>query len=348
MRFHIPDFALGALFMAIMATVAILFAFPELAGDWLWWALTFAACIAWAIGAGLFERRASAVAREPEAAERGDDGQQEDGQWIISPDTTALVNAINRQQRANRAQEKREDEERRTREIITMFIIAVTGGAIILQVSEMRKAYRPAQTQADVAEANERPWIKVDRVEPAINKFAPGGLFFVKSNFVGFLDLHLVIENIGRSPAFNIVADVWPQFGDDAPPTLKEQGDKCLSLGNMYRYVHTFAENSDFIPVLFPNDPTPYDGRPLAIMPEQINKAIKGTNTYTLWFYGCVYYEISKSLQPHQTGFAYKVNRLVDAPPPFGKAITNFNAWESVPADRILFTPIPLAAGPTD
>ena len=103
MKFHIPDFPLGALFAAIMATVAILLAIPDLAGDWLWWALTFAACIAWAIGAGLFEWRKSTADSEPEAAKRSDNAQQEDSQRIISADAAALVDAINRQERANRA-----------------------------------------------------------------------------------------------------------------------------------------------------------------------------------------------------------------------------------------------------
>lgn len=71
MRFRIPVFPLGALFMAIMATIAILFAFPDLARDWLCWALAFAACIAWAIGAGCLngDRQLSlANQKQPNAA----------------------------------------------------------------------------------------------------------------------------------------------------------------------------------------------------------------------------------------------------------------------------------------
>jgi hypothetical protein len=192
LRFRIPDFPLGALFAAIMATFAILLAFPELAGEWLWWALTFAACIAWAIGAGLFERRRSIADSEPEKAERGGNAQQESGERIISPDAAALVNAINGQERANRAQEKREYDERRTREIVTMFIIAVTGGAIILQVSEMEKE---ALATRHTMKLDQRGWLGIVSITPT----PPAPVIGQP------LQVEIDLKNTGKTPAVHLV-----------------------------------------------------------------------------------------------------------------------------------------------
>ena len=83
------------------------------------------------------------VETDPEAPESDDTTK------ILSANTAALVAAINRQERANRAQERREDNDKRTLANITIFVIAVTAGAIILQVSEMKKVYGPIKDQAD-------------------------------------------------------------------------------------------------------------------------------------------------------------------------------------------------------
>lgn len=154
MTFRIPDFPLGALFASIMATIAILLAFPDLADDWMWWALVFVGCIAWAIGAGLSDTHTSPSESKPETTESGSDVQYEYDKSIISADAAAIVDAINRQERANRAQEKGEDHRKRTRELITIFIVAITGGAIILQVSELKRVYGPIHDQA-VASKNQ-------------------------------------------------------------------------------------------------------------------------------------------------------------------------------------------------
>lgn len=146
---------------------------------------------------GLFEWRSSTVASEPEAAERGNGARQENNQRIISTDTAAIVDAINHQQRANRVQEKREDDERRTRETITMFIIAITGGAIILQVSEMKKAYGPISSQVAAAlQANEinRAALRAHLSIPE----TPQSTIRIRDNK---FDIKLQISNTGESTA---------------------------------------------------------------------------------------------------------------------------------------------------
>ena len=186
MRFRIPDFPLGALFASIMATVAILFAFPDLADGWLWWALVFVACIAWAIGAGLMDSLRK-VETDPEAPESDDTTK------ILSANTAALVAAINRQERANRAQERREDNDKRTRDNITIFVIAVTAGAIILQVSEMKKVYGPIKDQADATKIAQRAWV-------VPMKFVFDNL----DNSTDPLRIAVYFQNVGREPARDV------------------------------------------------------------------------------------------------------------------------------------------------
>jgi hypothetical protein len=196
MRFRIPDFPLGALFVAIMGTIAALLAFPGISGDWLWWAFVFAGCIAWAIGAGLLD---STINREPEAPESGNKTQHQDGQRIISADAAALVDAINHQERANRVQEKGEDDKRRTREIITMFIIAVTGGAIILQVSEMEKE---AVATRHAMKLDQRSWLGIVSITPTPRVPVLGQPF----------DVEIDLKNTGKTPAIHLVIAAVGQY----------------------------------------------------------------------------------------------------------------------------------------
>jgi hypothetical protein len=177
--FRIPDFPLGALFASIMATIAILFAFPELASDWIWWILVLVACIVWRLGAGFFHNPQSPIRSEPEAPKGSDTTQIEPNNRGVSADAAAIVDAMNRQEHANRAQAQLEDDRRRTLEQITMFIVFVTAGAIIMQVSEMRKIYGPISAQAkaslaaasaahdqtDALLATNRPWVSGESVE---------------------------------------------------------------------------------------------------------------------------------------------------------------------------------------
>jgi hypothetical protein len=151
LNFRIPDFPLGALFAALMASIAILFAFPDLAGDWLWWALVFAAFILWSLGAGILDKVPLLADGEPEHPENCESGQQDKNQQGISADASALIDAITRQERTNRTQEKSKDDTRRRRELITILIISVTACAIILQVNEMKRVYGPIHDQADAA-----------------------------------------------------------------------------------------------------------------------------------------------------------------------------------------------------
>jgi hypothetical protein len=256
-----------------------------------------------------------------------------------------------------------------TRTTIATVIIAAAGvltlvaaivQAVIFdgQLDEMRSAGKQtdkviAATQGQLAamEDDQRAWVKVESVAPFVGGvMAMSGLRFVRPGFPANLPLHLVLKNVGRSPAFKVMARVWPQLGDLPRGPLKDQETACASLGNMYPDAPMAAMNTDIIPVLFPDDPTPYDTS-LSISPAQLETVAGDQKTFGFWFYGCVYYRLAGSTMPHQTGFAYWVTRLVDVQMPSGqagKAQAGFTVGEDVPPDRIMFNPMPMAAGPTN
>jgi len=147
LKFRIPDFPLGALFVTIMATIALLLVYPDVTGDWFWWALVAVAIVAWAVGAGALGQDLPIVEDQPESRIEDDHSPPDQRQIKISPAIAALIDAINRQGRANRAQEKKEDDAKSTREKVTIFVIVVTAGAILAQVSEMRKVLTQSRTK---------------------------------------------------------------------------------------------------------------------------------------------------------------------------------------------------------
>jgi hypothetical protein len=217
-------------------------------------------------------------------------------------------------------------------------------------VAALQAQAQAMRGQLDAMQADQRAWVKVVKAEPSVDQLIPrNGLYFAGPDKVGFLPLHFVLRNVGRSPAFKVIVGVWPQFGPAPSDLTKEEQKNCAAMGDVYPDTAVRAMNSDIIPVLFPEDPTPYDGRPLVISPEQVTQFSTGDpKTYNFWFYGCVYYRLAGSKAAHQSGFAYWVTRLVDAPIPGLKAQTSFLPWENVPADRLQFNPMPLAAGPTN
>lgn len=146
MRLSVSDFALGALFAFFLATVAIIFAFPDIIDVGLfWWLVLGLAFVAWAIGAAIANTAGDLIVQgDPETTESLNPRQQnEDGDREDPSGTSALIQAINDQARANRAQEKDEENRKQRIELVTMMIVAATGIAILAQVYEMRRVYGP-------------------------------------------------------------------------------------------------------------------------------------------------------------------------------------------------------------
>lgn len=231
MKFCIPDFALGALFMFIMASIAILLCVPELTGEWVWWALVSIGIIAWVIGAGLQET--------PSQISRGDKEEEycryktrdKIDKPTISSDAAAIIDAINQQEWANREQECTEDNSKRRREIVTIFIISITGGAILWQVVEMRKVYGPISDQAkaslqqsSISIAGQRAWIVFGLTQ--VDPFVSGNPVTGKVSY----------GNVGREPATIAATYVVPHIftnvewtDGDALHIIVEDKQKCMS-----------------------------------------------------------------------------------------------------------------------
>src|SRR5271166_4515884 len=131
----------------------------------------------------------------------GDGQEKEPAQDIrgsASPDFAALIHAINTQGRANRAEEKREDDGKRFREHVTIILIASTLLALSWQVYEMVRVYGPITDQAEVLQKNlvasNRAWIEPSSLRLSKPLEQSGGL-----------KVQLYIANKGKEPAVDII-----------------------------------------------------------------------------------------------------------------------------------------------
>jgi hypothetical protein len=210
------------------------------------------------------------------------------------------------------------------------------------------------QGQLNAMEADQRPWVKIQKLEPYQSPIGPalGGLMFRGSHDVGFLPLHFLLKNVGRSPAFEIRVAVGQFFGyaEQKTDLAKEEQKRCAALDTAYPPRPMIVESTNLIPVLFPGDEAPDDNIPLAILRTQLDQLEdQGKNGFQLWFYGCIRYRFTDLKEPHQTSFAYQVVHIVDAPVPPGKAMDLFFKFgEDIPADQIRLRPQPMTSGITN
>jgi hypothetical protein len=210
------------------------------------------------------------------------------------------------------------------------------------------------QGQLDAMEADQRPWLKIQNLEPYKSPIDPqlAGLRFYGSDAFGFLPRHFLLKNVGRSPAFEIRVAVGQFFGyaEQKTDLAKEEQERCAALDTAYPPRPMVVESANLIPVLFPGDEAPDDNIPLAILRTQLDQLEdQGKNGFQLWFYGCIRYRFTDLKEPHQTSFAYQVVHIVDAPVPPGKAMDLFFKFgEDIPADQIRLRPHPMTSGITN
>src|ERR1700730_2672191 len=219
---------------------------------------------------------------------------------------------------------------------------------------EATRGTRAMQGQLHEMEAEQRPWIKIEKIAPKAFPIDPrfGGLMFHGPNTPGLLPLHFLLKIVGRSPAFDIRVGVEPVFGFPKVDDLaKEEQARCVSLDNAFPQTPMVVDSTTFIRVIFPGDEMPYDSA-LLVTPDQVRKfsaGDTGKEVFQLRFYGCVRYTFANSKEPHQTSFVYRVSHLVDAQIPGGKAIdVTFRPWEDIPADRIFLEARPMTSGVTN
>ena len=201
-------------------------------------------------------------------------------------------------------------------------------------------------------EADQRPWMKIEKLEPYKSPIDPWGLRFAGPDVVGFLPLNFLLKNVGHSPAFDIRVGVGQFFGyaEQKSDLAKEEQERCAALDTAYPQRPMVVESANLIPVLFPGDEAPNTNTGLFILRTQLDKLEdQGKNGFQLWFYGCIRYKFADLKEPHQTSFAYQVVHIVDAPVPPGKAMDLFFKFgEDIPADKIRLRPQPMASGITN
>jgi hypothetical protein len=71
------------------------------------------------------------------------------------------------------------------------------------------------QGQLNAMEADQRPWMKIEKLAPYISPIDPriGGLRFSGPNTVGFLPLNFLLKNVGHSPALDVRVGIGQFFG---------------------------------------------------------------------------------------------------------------------------------------
>jgi hypothetical protein len=210
------------------------------------------------------------------------------------------------------------------------------------------------QGQLNAMEADQRPWMKIEKLAPYISPIDPriGGLRFSGPNTVGFLPLNFLLKNVGHSPALDVRVGIGQFFGhaQNKPDLAKEEQANCAALDNAFPPTPLVVDNTTFIRVIFPDDEVSYNSIALAVLPAQLDKLEDhGEKGFPLWFYGCIRYTFANSKEPHQTSFAYMVAQIVDASIPGGKAMDlAFKLGEDIPAERILFEARPMTSGLTN
>src|ERR1700730_9276714 len=118
--------------------------------------------------------------------------------------------------------------------IVLAIVASITAGIFWRQLDVM-------QGQLNVLEADQRPWMKVQEITPYIHPIDSriGGLRFNGENTVGFLPLHFLLKNVGRSPAFDVRVGIGHFLGyaQKINDLAKEQQQRCASLDNVFPYL---------------------------------------------------------------------------------------------------------------
>ena len=139
-------------------------------------------------------------------------------------DLSALIDTIRAEGRANRAEEKREDDAKTFRELVTIVLIGATLFAVCWQVYEMVQVYDPIRAQADEAkrsadaaakqaESAERAFIQAQRAW-----IGPRNATIVGDVVVGKpVEIVFAYENSGHEPGvdFRAYAEPIRMSGDD-------------------------------------------------------------------------------------------------------------------------------------
>jgi hypothetical protein len=128
--------------------------------------------------------------------------------------------------------------------------------AALKQAGAADKQAKALQGQLALVEANQRPWMKIQTLAPNVSPIDPrlGGLRYAGQNAVGFLPLHLLLKNVGNSPAFDVRVGVGQFFGyaQKIDDLAKEQETKCAALDNTVSQTPMVVDSTTFVRVICP------------------------------------------------------------------------------------------------
>jgi hypothetical protein len=235
---------------------------------------------------------------------------------------------------------------------ITAVLCVVTGyTAIILHETDVKIGEQAfaMTTQLHLLESDQRPWIKVD-----VEKFDDLHL----SDWPG-LPVKFFVENVGRTPAFNV--EIIPAsfvYTNGNTDLFGEQKKRCTAAKSIRVGDSAGMILSNQAIIVFPKDRIPWE-RFGAIMGTGISifemekyspkpEGGKERAELSLWIYGCATYDFGRPNTTHQTGFVYRIARLIKRPNLPDAISYGINPDERVPKDQIILFPSPSADGITN
>ena len=238
----------------------------------------------------------------------------------MSPEVRAALDALKEEWRAHRAKSAREERSKWRREwigvgvqVLTLFVLAGTLGAIFFQAREMIRDYGPLQQQSLAAAqsakaaisaakdarqeliASNRPWIRVSVVRSTVPIRVAGGNLLIPVDFV--------LTNVGHSPAVNVNVD--PRLYFYGSPAFIHPDNVLKQIVAEWKPLHRRSEI-----VLFPGDSIelPYV---MSCPLDKVGWLFPGSRRAVApAIVGTVAYYTRVDDQVHQTTFGVDVQRL--------------------------------------
>lgn len=224
----------------------------------------------------------------------------------VSADAAALIDAITKEGDASRAEEKREDDDQKLREWITIGLIGATLGALGLQVNEMVKVYGPIAKQAEVASDSEtkqlRAYVFTTIITP-LNDFFPN----VEHRYA------VMFANGGATPAYDLASGLHARFiSIPSPQSIEEYGGPAVTPKNAILGDYLFKEHTQ-----------KFNSMPVTLTPAESNAVRDGKAG--IFFWGEIIYRDIFRCQ-HHTNFCvglWAQRAGVDAPAEYQCPIHN-------------------------
>lgn len=201
--------------------------------------------------------------------------------------------------------------------------------------------------QLGLMEADLRPWIKVETEVYQDLDLRQGS---------GAIPIKFILVNVGKSPAFNV--EILPRpflLFDGHTDLFGEQKDLCKVARDERQNNSRDIINAGRGIFIFPNERIPWErfGGIIGTGPipddlKKYSRTVDGKREIDLWIFGCVTYDFGRPDTVHQTGFVYRIARIISRQG-LGSAMSFIiNPDEIVPKDLLLLFPNPSADGVTN